>query len=117
MEWWNDGISVPRQDLLFYKKTAPRFVSGRRCHEVRSANEILDDLDVFGFGAFGCLFDLKADSLAFSQGFEAFCLNGSVMDEKILPILLLDEAIALLLVEPLHRSFAHCDIPPFYTGL
>jgi hypothetical protein len=38
------------------------------------------------------------------------------MDEKILPILLLDEAIALLLIEPLHRSFTHCDIPPFYSS-
>jgi hypothetical protein len=35
------------------------------------------------------------------------------MDEQILPILLLDESVALFLVEPLHRSFTHSDIPPF----
>jgi hypothetical protein len=35
------------------------------------------------------------------------------MDEKVLPIILLDEAIALFLVEPFHLSFSHRDIPPF----
>ena len=75
--------------------------------------KLLNDLDVFGLGAFGRIFDFEPDFLAFGQGLEAVTLNRSVMDEQILPILLLDESVALFLVEPLHRSFTHSDIPPF----
>jgi hypothetical protein len=64
--------------------------------------ELLNDLDVFGLGAFGRIFDFEADFLAFGQGLEAVTLDRSVMDEKVLSILLLDEAVALFLVEPLH---------------
>jgi hypothetical protein len=39
------------------------------------------------------------------------------MDEQILSIILLDEAITFFLVEPLHLSFSHCDIPPFCSLL
>ena len=73
----------------------------------------LNDLDVFGLGALGCLFDLEAHPLAFSQGLKTIALNGCVMDEKVLSVILLDKAIALLLVEPFHLTFSHCDIPPF----
>jgi hypothetical protein len=53
-----------------------------------------------------CL-NLKSDSLAFIEAFESGSIDVSVMDEKILTIILLNKAIALLVVEPLHGSFCH----------
>jgi hypothetical protein len=73
----------------------------------------LDKLDVFGFGSFGGLFDFKRHPLAFLQGAESVPLNGAEMDEEVFPVILLDEAITLFLVEPLYLSVSHSDTPPF----
>jgi hypothetical protein len=73
----------------------------------------LDDLDVFGFGALGGLFDFKRHSLTFFQGPESVPLNGAEMDEEVFSIILLDKAITFFLIEPLHLSFCHSDNPPF----
>jgi hypothetical protein len=70
---------------------------------------LLNDLDVLGFRAFGCFFDLEAHPLFFLQGFKTISLNCSVMDEKVWPIILFDETKAFLLVEPLYLSFCHND--------
>jgi hypothetical protein len=53
-----------------------------------------------------CL-DLITDPLAFVEAFESGSIDVSVMDEKILTIILLNKAIALLIAEPLHGSFCH----------
>jgi hypothetical protein len=39
------------------------------------------------------------------------------MNKEIPTVILLDEAIAFLLVEPLYLSFSHYDIPPFCSSL
>jgi len=53
-----------------------------------------------------CL-DIKPDSLAFIEAFESGAIDAGVVDEKILPVSLLDKPIALLIAEPLHGSFCH----------
>ena len=58
--------------------------------------------DVLGLRSFLARRHGELDLLAFGQGLEAVTLDRSVMDEKVLSILLLDEAVALFLVEPLH---------------
>ena len=65
----------------------------------------LEGSDVFRFQAFFALNDIKADLLAFRKRFEAAGLNGAEVHENIAPALLLDEAEAFALVEPLYFTF------------
>jgi hypothetical protein len=86
---------------LHGKKAAP--LEGCRFREPM----VLYRLYIGGFGPSRAFFDLKPDSLAFIQAFEPGCIDAGVMDEKILAFILLNKAIALLIVEPLHGSFCH----------
>jgi len=77
-------------------------ISGALCF---SDDERLDGSDVFRFLAFFALNDVKADLLAFVEGFETAGLNGAEMHENIISALLFDEAEALAFVEPLYFTF------------
>jgi len=103
------------RDALLQKKR--HSISRRRFfHEARSKDYWMT-WTFLGLGAFGGIFDFEADSLAFGQGLEAVTLDRSVMDEKILPILLLDEAVALLFVEPTSLALHPQRYPPFCIRL
>ena len=62
-------------------------------------------------GAFGALLDRELDLVAFSQAAEAISHDCRMVDENVLATLVLDEAEALLIVEPLDGSgycVSHC---------
>src|ERR671914_2710842 len=51
---------------------------------------------------------LELDGLTLFQGLVALYLDGGEMYEHILTVRLGDEAVALVVVEPLHRALSHC---------
>lgn len=65
--------------ICLKKNGTPR-IAGCRFKSCQ-VQKLLNDLDVFGLGSLGGIFDFEADFLAFGKGFEAVTLNGSVMDE------------------------------------
>src|SRR5438093_473300 len=67
-----------------------------------------------GPGAPGALANLEFDLGALAERLEAGAGYVGVMDEDVLrPILGRDEAVALGIVEPLHGSACHNQIPPY----
>jgi hypothetical protein len=76
--------------------------------------EALDYRDVYCRRAFFALLYLKCHLIAFLERLEAGPVDGRVMDKDILPVFLLNEAIAFLLIEPFHSSICHGgNIPSF----
>src|SRR5689334_5515217 len=70
-----------------------------------------DGLDPLGLRTLGALADLELDALALIEGLEPRALNLRVVHEDVGAIaVLLDEAEALLAVEPLHTAACHCTI-------
>ncbi len=67
----------------------------------------LDGSNVGGLLALGALSHLELDRLAFLQRLVAICLDGGEMNKHILAIRLGDKPIALVVVEPLHRTLSH----------
>src|SRR5262245_6166437 len=64
----------------------------------------LDGLDVRGLQALVALHDLERHALTLGQGAVALRLDRGVMDEDVIPVLALDEAVALLVRKPLHGA-------------
>lgn len=76
--------------------------------------QLIAQRDVAGLRSLGSLFDIELDLLAFHQVAEAIALDGGEVDEDVLSAFALDEAEALVTVEPLDRtdySFRHV-LPP-----
>ena len=74
----------------------------------------LHHYDVAGLRTLGALFNCELDLLAFLQVAETIALNGGEVNENVLSTFALDEAEALVTVEPLNRtnySVRHC-LPP-----
>src|SRR5207244_12163168 len=69
-----------------------------------------DDLDVFRLGSFLALGDVELDLLPFLQAAVAAAGDRAEVHEHVLATLDLDEAVALLAVEPLHRALRHLDL-------
>ena len=70
----------------------------------------VDHGHVAGLRSLGSLFDIELDLLTFGQVAETIALDGGEMDENVLAAFALDEAEALVTVEPLDRtdySFRH----------
>ena len=64
--------------------------------------------DVARLRAFGAVFDVKGDLLAFGQGLEAVALNGAEVNEYIrTAVILSNETEAFGFVEPLYRTCSH----------
>lgn len=58
-----------------------------------------------GLGAFLLEGDVELDELADAEGAEAVGLDGGVVDEEVLAAVVWgDEAVALVVVEPLHGA-------------
>ena len=60
--------------------------------------------DVAGLGSLGALLNCELNLLAFLQVAVAIALNGGEMDEYVLAAFALDEAEALVTVEPFDRT-------------
>ena len=59
--------------------------------------------------------DLELDGLALVEGLEALALDLGVVGEHVVAVLLRDEAVALVRVEPLDGTCSHAD--PSYPAL
>jgi len=70
----------------------------------------LDYLYICRRGSFGTLLYLKCNLIAFIERLEAICIYTRMMNKYIRTILLLNEAIALVVIEPLHDSICHNNI-------
>ena len=57
--------------------------------------------------------DLELNSLPFRKGLEALTNDRGMMHENVGPVLLLDEPIPLLIVEPLHLTLRHTNNTAF----
>ena len=74
------------------------------------ACQLVTQCDVAGLRSFGSLLNIELDLLTFRQVAETIALNGGEMDENVLATFALDEAEALVTVEPLNctdYSFRH----------
>src|SRR5436305_14988004 len=76
----------------------PRTVSRAGC----TTGSDGDDLDAVGLGTLGALDDLELHPLVLVEGPVAVGLDRRVVDEDVLTVVHGDEAVALLVVEPLH---------------
>jgi hypothetical protein len=71
--------------------------------------------EVLSLHALPMLGRLVGDLLTFLEGPELSALHGGVADEDVpAPVAGGDEAVALLLVEPLNRSFGHMLEPALF---
>src|SRR5918996_2123040 len=66
----------------------------------------LDDLNVRRLQALLALNDLELDALTFLEGLVALLSDGREVDEDVLSLSALDEAVALLVREPLDGAFS-----------
>jgi hypothetical protein len=64
--------------------------------------DLAQNCDVRGLRSFGTLLNNEFNLLAFGQIFETVALNGREMDEHIRSAFALDEAEALVTIEPLY---------------
>src|SRR5215208_584 len=77
----------------------------------------LDSGDVIRLHALLTLGRLVGDLGALIEALEAVTRNARVVHEKVLATLIRgDEAVALIVVEPLYRSLGHIWSPPFSSG-
>src|SRR5262245_27282852 len=74
----------------------------------------LDLADVRGLEALRSLHDLELDHVTLVEGAKAGHLDGRVVDENIVPVLLRDETEALGLIEPLHGTARHAQLLLFF---
>jgi hypothetical protein len=63
--------------------------------------------DALSLRALRALGDFKLDFFALRQGLEAFALNAGVVDKDVRPVVLFNEPVTLLIIEPLHFSTSH----------
>src|SRR4029077_9413547 len=66
-------------------------------------------LDVRGLEALRASRDLELDAVTLGQAAEAAALDGRIVDEHVLSVLLGDEPVPLRVVEPLHYSLRHAS--------
>jgi hypothetical protein len=55
--------------------------------------------------------DLELDCFSFGKSPEAFSQDGRVVDEDVRTVVLRDEPEALRIIEPLHSTFVHDQVP------
>src|SRR6516164_904066 len=77
---------------------------------------LADDLDVFRLGSLLALRDVELDLLPFLQAAVAATCDRAEVYEHIWAVPDLDEAVALVAVEPLHRALRHLDLLLFPDG-
>ena len=70
----------------------------------------LDNID--SLRSFCAFRHLKFYGLAFFEGFETIHQKSGVVDEDVVALFIRDEAIALLIVEPLYSTFVPI-LPPY----
>lgn len=68
--------------------------------------------DIGSLFAFGPTDDFKLHRIALIEAFVSLTLNGGMMHKHIIAASLGgDKSITLLIIEPLHSTFWHIDIP------
>jgi hypothetical protein len=72
-------------------------------------NSVLNCNNIYCGRAFFPLLYVKGTSGAFSKRLEAIPIDSRMMNEYIRTIFLLNEAIAFLVIKPLHDSISHSD--------
>ena len=70
-----------------------------------------------GLGSLGTLSDVEFDVVTLGQGLKAVTLNRRKMNEHVLTCVLLDEAKAFRVVEPLHCAYCQLHSPPFHIEI
>src|SRR5215207_219201 len=81
---------------------------------LRGSRVGLEGLDVRRVRALGAVLGVVGDLRALGQRLEAAALDGGVVDEEVLALIVRgDEAEALLVAEPLNGSGCHGDAPPW----
>src|SRR5690348_340890 len=71
-----------------------------------------DALHVRGVESLGARLDLELDFLSFGERLEAVHRDRRKVDEHVLAPFLLNEAVPLGVIEPLHFPSGHCELPP-----
>src|SRR5215207_180539 len=104
------AIDVRRRATTARKTPRPPVMTGGR-RQSRSAEAGVsssdDALDVRGVQSLISGLDLELDFLALGEGLEAIHLDRGEMHEHVLAALLLNEAVALGVIEPLHLPSGH----------
>ena len=59
---------------------------------------------------FLALLNVKSYPVALIEGLETGCIDAGMMNEYIVTIFLLDEAVAFSVVKPFYDSISHCDV-------
>jgi hypothetical protein len=72
---------------------------------------------ISGLGSLGALRDIEFDTVALDQRLKSIALDRGKMDKHIFATFLLDKAIALAIVKPLHPAFCQLSSPPFYIKI
>jgi hypothetical protein len=72
----------------------------------------LELYDISGLGAFGRVDNVELNLLTFCQGLESAVLNVAEMYEHISALFTGNEAETLGVIEPLHGTFFHGELPP-----
>jgi hypothetical protein len=67
----------------------------------------LDHRDVIGSRTLGTFNDVEGHLVAFTEGFEAGCVDCRVVHKHIRAVFLLNETEAFLVIEPLYGTIAH----------
>src|SRR5215470_2525550 len=76
-----------------------------------AAVALADDLDVLRLGPLLTLRDVELDPLPFIEAAVAATCDRAEVHEHIWATFDLDETVALVAVEPLHRALRHFDLP------
>ena len=79
--------------------------------------ELREGANAAGLQALVPLDDVELDPLAFVQGLVAVGLDLGEVDEHVFTAVLLDEAVALLVAEPLHSAFCQLASSPCFTRM
>src|SRR5580704_17169684 len=74
------------------------------------AGELADDRDVLRLGPLLALDDVELDLLSLREAAAAVTGDRAEMHEHVRAALYGDEAVALVVVEPLHRALRHRDL-------
>lgn len=71
----------------------------------------LKSLHPHSLGPFGAIFLIERNTLALTEGFEAFVLDGAEVNKDVMPLISFDKTISFSVIEPFHSTFSHLQSP------
>lgn len=78
---------------------------------VNARSFLLEFLHVFRLRTFRAFDDVKADAIAFIEGFEPLALDRGKVNKHVRPVVLLDETEPFCLIKPFDCSLCQFDSP------